>query len=165
MMHFAEECADDIDVTNKDVKCIDLSYLPSLKRSNQGTYTLDHQEILPCQQQPGHTPDTSNPLYFGIVKNATDFLLDLKRTYLDQEVYDNDGIYIWIHADVPEGAPIVPNTVTGTRIFAKLKQIQYNESLTLNIKESCSFVERERTRGKTIDGLPSWPDKSIHIPQ
>jgi hypothetical protein len=162
---FPEECTDDIDAISKEVECIELSYPPPLQRSNQSTYTLDYQEILPYQQQPGYTPDAGNPLYFGIVHNATDLVLNLRRTYLDQEVYDNDGNRIWINADVPEGTPIAPNAATGPRQFAQLKQIRYNESLTLDIWEWCSSVEGEPTRGKTVDGLAGRSEKSIHIPQ
>ena len=162
---FPKECTDDVEMIEKEDTCIELQYPPPLQRSNQRTYTLDYQQILPYQQQPGYTPDTNNPLYFGIVYDANEFVSSLRRRYLDQEVYDDDGKRIWVQSDVLEGTPIAPNAATGPRQFARIRQVQYNESSTLDVWEWCSSVEGEPTRGNLIDGLSGRSNTSIHIPQ
>jgi len=164
-MFFPEECTDDVAKIVQESKCIELSYPPLLKRSPKSTFGLEYQDILPFEEQPGYTPDVDNPLYFGIVHNAHEFVANLRKVYLENEIYDGDGSRIWIASDIPDGTPIAPEAATAPRQYAQLKHIQYNETVTLDVWEWCSSVEGEPTRGRKIDGLYGRSNKTISLPQ
>ncbi len=163
--YFPDECKDDIKHIKEEPKCVQLDYPPPLKRSNITTFTVGYQQLLPFQQQPGYTPDSKNPLYFGIVYDAEEFVEGLKRKFLHNEVYDHDGNRIWIESEIPDGTPIAPNAATGPRQYATKKRIRYNDTSLLEIWEWCTSVEGEPTRGKTIDGRYGRSNSSISVPQ
>lgn len=162
---FPETCSDDLEYIQKDESCIELGFPLPLKRSNQTTYTSKSQDVLPFQDQPGYTPERENTLYFGIVEDAEEFVSQLKKKFLENDIYDESGDRIWIRSEVPEGTPIAPNAATGPRQYAKLRHIPYNKTLTVEVWEWCVSVKGESTRGTILDGEHGRAVSSIHIPQ
>eukprot|EP00957_Ditylum_brightwellii_P129415 9872412-Ditylum_brightwellii.AAC.1 len=131
-----------------DPSCTELEFPMDLKRSNRTTQAINDQDILPFKEQEGYTPDSENPLYFGIVDDAKHFVYGLRKRYLENEVYGEDGNRIWIQSEVPDGTPIAPNAATGPRQYARPRQIAYNDTTTLEVWEWCISVKGEPTRGK-----------------
>ena len=163
--HYPETCTDDIVDIQQDKSCIALEFPPDLKRSNKTALALKYQDILPFSEQSGYTPDPKHPFYFGVVDNAEDFVQELRRKYLEQEVYDKKGRRIWLESTVPDGTPIAPNAATAPRQYARRKQIKFNETTELEIWEWCTSVKGEPTRGRVDDGKLGRASKSISIPQ
>ncbi|KAL3794138.1 hypothetical protein HJC23_012845 [Cyclotella cryptica] len=163
--NFPETCTDDLIEIQNDPDCIELQFPADLKRSNESTLALKYQQILPFSEQEGYTPDPNYPLYFGIVDNAETFVNQLRKKYLEQEVYDKKGHRVWIESTVPDGTPIAPKAATSPRQFARLKTIKYNTTTELEIWEWCTSVKGEPTRGKTNDGTNGRSAKNVFIPQ
>jgi len=162
---YPTDCMDDMEAINHDDDCTELTYPPDLIRSNVTTRAIKYQEILPFKDQPGYTPDPSQPLYFGIVDDADTFVEELRKKYIDNEVLDEYGNRIWVESGVPDGTPIAPAAATGPRQFAKLKHVRYNETTVLNIWEWCVSVQGEPTRHKNLDGQHGRAGGPISIPQ
>ena len=152
-------CTDDLVSVQLDPTCIELDFPWDLKRSNESTLALKYQEILPFSQQNGYTPDSDHPFYFGIVENAEEFVQDLRRKYLDEEVFDENKQRIWLESTVPDGTPIAPRAASAPRQYARMKRIRYNQTTELDVWEWCISVKGEPTRGRTGENT------SVFIPQ
>lgn len=163
---YPNDCTDDMkNIFNSiqddsDNECIELTPPPPLKRATETTYLAQYMEVLPFSKQPGYTPDEDNPLYFGIVNDAENFVAELRSTYHDNKVYDKEGHQVWLHSSVPEGTPIAPRAATGPRQYARQKSIVYNSSLTLSMWEWCVSVQGEPTRDHSSSTF-----NSVHVHQ
>ena len=162
---YPNTCSDELEMAINDDDCIELTYPPDLLRSDQATQAIGYQEILPFRDQPGYTPDPNHPLYFGIVDDADAFVDELRYKYLVNEVHDDDGNRIWLESTVPDGTPIAPEAATGPRQYAKLRQVRYNESTTLDVWEWCVSGRGEPTRGKSLDGQHGRSSDVVMIQQ
>ena len=152
-------CTDDLAAVQLDPTCIELDFPSDLKRSNESTLALKYQEVLPFSQQRGYTPDSDHPFYFGIVDNAEELVQELRRKYLDNEVYDGNKQRIWLESTVPDGTPIAPKAASAPRQYARMKRMKYNQTTELGIWEWCTSVKGEPTRGRADDNM------SVVIPQ
>ena len=162
---YPDTCRDELEQAMNDDDCIELTYPPDLLRSEQATKAIGYQEILPFRDQPGYTPDSDQPLYFGIVDDADALVDGLRDKYLSSEVLDEDGNRIWIESTVPDGTPIAPAAATGPRQFAKLREVRYNDTTTLDVWEWCISGKGEPTRGKTLDGRHGRSNDTVVIQQ
>ena len=162
---YPDTCRDELEQAMNDDDCIELTYPPDLLRSEQATKAIGYQEILPFRDQPGYTPDSDQPLYFGIVDDADALVDGLRDKYLSSEVLDEDGNRIWIESTVPDGTPIAPAAATGPRQFAKLREVRYNDTKTLDVWEWCISGRGEPTRGKTLDGRHGRSNDTVVIQQ
>lgn len=174
--YYPDTCTDDVEYIKKsEGNCVLLEYPKLLRRfdgnegklqsSSTSTHFLKYQDLLPYEDQEGYTP-TINPksgqkeLYFGIVRNATQFLQELQTKYLENIVLDHDENRIWIQSDIPDGTPIAPYAATAPRQYAKKLFLKYNQSTTLQIWEWCTSVEGEPYPQKLIPQMrrksPGW---------
>lgn len=162
---YPTNCTDDITKIEEDKECIELKFPNPLQRAESESYGVGVQEVLQYRQQNGYTPDPNFPLYFGIVTDAETFVSELRSKFLFNEVYNEQGDRVWLEPDVPDGTPIAPFAATAARQYAKMKRVQYNETLTLSIWEWCTSAEGEPTRGKTTDGKFGRAKQMIRVPQ
>ncbi|KAL7553832.1 hypothetical protein ACHAWF_017166 [Thalassiosira exigua] len=156
---YPETCTDDLAIIEEDPSCIELSFPPDLRRSNESTLALKYQQILPFVEQKGYTPDPDYPFYFGIVDDAEGFVQELRQKYLEQEVIDKKGQRIWLESTVPDGTPIAPRAATAPRQYARQKKIRFNKTTELEVWEWCVSVKGEPTRGREDSNT------SVLIPQ
>ena len=143
---FPENCQDDMEIVTNDPTCVELQFPADLKRSNESTFSLEYQEILPFSQQPGFTPDPDRPLYFGIVDGGQSFVEGLRQKYLVDEVYDANGDRVWLESTVPDGTAIAPRAATGPRQYARKLDLEFNATTILEIWEWCVTAKGEPTR-------------------
>ena len=129
---YPETCTDDLVAIQEDPSCIELDFPPDLKRSNESTLALKYQEILPFSEQKGYTPDDDYPFYFGIVDSTKEFVHELRQKYLEQEVYDENEI--WLQSTVADGTPIAPKAATAPRQYARQKRVRYNKTMELEME-------------------------------
>lgn len=162
---YSETCVDDLAAIQQDSSCIELEFPPDLKRSNESTFALKYQEILPFRDQDGFTPDHDHPFYFGIVHDANDFVQKLRKKYLEEGVYDKKGERIWLESTVPDGTPIAPRAATAPRQFARQKTMKFNTTTEIEVWEWCISAAGEPTRDKVDDGLFGRSNTSVLIPQ
>eukprot|EP00970_Alexandrium_tamarense_P006038 scaffold1012_cov189-Alexandrium_tamarense.AAC.23 len=162
---YPETCIDDLRVIQDDPECIELEFPSDLRRSNESTLALKYQDILPNSEQEGYTPDPAHHLYFGIVDDAEKLVQELRRTYLEQEIYDKKGERIWLQSSVPDGTPIAPKAASGPRQYARKKNVRFNETTELDVWEWCTTAKGEPTRGWKNDGLFGRSNATVLIPQ
>lgn len=162
---YPETCIDDLRVIQDDPECIELEFPSDLRRSNESTLALKYQDILPYSEQEGYTPDPAHHLYFGIVDDAEKLVQELRRTYLEQEIYDKKGERIWLQSSVPDGTPIAPKAASGPRQYARKKNVRFNETTELDVWEWCTTAKGEPTRGWKNDGLFGRSNATVLIPQ
>ena len=143
---FPDSCEDDLKIVKLDPTCVELEFPADLKRSNESTFSLEYQEILPFSQQPGFTPDPGHPLYFGIVDDGRSFVEGLRQKYLVDEVHDAKGDRVWLESTVPDGTAIAPRAATGPRQYARRLDLMFNETTNLEIWEWCVTAKGEPTR-------------------
>lgn len=163
--NFPISCRDDVKFIESDPSCIELTFPQPLRRSTHTTYTIKDQDILPFKEQPRVTPDEVNPLYFGIVDDAENYVAELRKEFLENEVYDNEGKRVWIKSNILDGTQIAPHAASSLRQYAREKKIMFNSTLSLDIWEWCTSVKGEPTRGVVTDGNFGRSRKTILIPQ
>ena len=169
--YYPEQCTDDIKfIKSNDNNCVKLEYPLPLKRYNgdskeyPSSMNLQYQDILPFRFQNGYTPSYDNPYYTGIVDNATLFIKNLQKKYLENEVYDSSGHHrIFLPEKlVADGEPIAPYAATGPNQYAQVKRMVYNETFDIHVWEWCTSVKGEPTR----DRIGNWRNQNkVLIPQ
>lgn len=159
------DCTDDVAVVEGDSECVELDFPRPLIRTNEVSLGVSYQQLLPFSQQPGYTPDFDQPLYFGIVDDAEVFVASLQEMYLSNITMDEKGNIKWLKSDIPDGTPIAPAAANAPRQYAKMRNIEYNHTLTLEIWEWCISTKSEPTRGTIIDSKFGRANHTIYIPQ
>lgn len=162
---FPRGCIDDFEVIQHDPTCIKLTDPAKLVRSDKSTGAIRYQEVLPFKDQNGYTPDSKHSHYFGIVDDAELFVHEMREKYLEDKVRDEKGNLVWIQSDVPDGTPIAPAAATGPRQYARLRQVQYNQTTLLDVWEWCVTAKGEPTRDRLLDGRHGRGSDSIFLAQ
>ena len=143
-VHYPSSCTDDIKNINANDNCIQLK--PAVK---------PNKELYPSfKEQPWYTPDpNNNSLYFGIVDDAEVFIRRLREKFLNSNktILDDEGNRIWIQSNIPDGTPIAPYAATGSRQYAQLKQMKYNDTLTTPVWEWCTSVKGQPDRNNNYN--------------
>lgn len=152
---YPTSCTDDLEyIDNND--CSKLTWPKHLRRERYYPF-----QVVPYSSQEYYWPDSENGPYFGIKPRGyeqrfheIDFT-DMSETDTTLEYKDT----------APIGTPIAPYAATGTMQYVKEFTYAFNETHDGVIKESCTSVYAEPTRGMTIDGLAGRASSPVRIAQ
>jgi hypothetical protein len=152
---YPDDCTDDLDYI-EDNSCAQLLWPNHIKRD---IYYPFH--IVPYSSQEYYWPDSENGPYFGIKPKGYE-----QNNYEIDFVDMSETSTTLNYEDVASsGTPMAPYAATGPMQYVREFTYVFNATHSATVKESCTSVYAEPTRGMVLDGLAGRSDIPIRIAQ
>lgn len=153
---YPDSCTDDLDYIAEH-SCEQLLWPKHLERETYYPFA-----IVPYSSQDYYWPDSENGPYYGIKPRGYE-----DNPYsIDFSTMEETPVTSFEYPDVAaSGTPIAPYAATGTMQYVKEFTYSFNSTHSATVKESCTSVYAEPTRGMTTDGLAGRASSPFRIPQ
>lgn len=152
---YPESCTDDLDyIAEHD--CTQLTWPMHLRRDTYYPF-----KIVPYSSQEYYWPDSENGPYFGIKPRG----YEENNHEINMEDMSTTSTTLQYSDVATPGTPIAPYAATGTMQYVKEFTYVFNSTHSATVKESCTSVYAEPTRGMTLDGLAGRASSPIRIAQ
>ena len=141
---YPDSCTDDLEYIAEH-NCEQLLWPKHLQRDTYYPFS-----VVPYSSQDYYWPDSENGPYYGIKPRGYE-----QNPYtIDFSTMQETPVTSFDYTDVASsGTPIAPYAATGPMQYVKEFTYSFNATHSATIKESCTSVYAEPTRGMVTDGL------------